>query len=81
MEDAFDILGLTFDEMKTAVKQIRASGRTPFFHYTQRASVILQGPLIDEILGDLYATFDTTWHEGFIVPFRYKNQIESDDDL
>ena len=79
--EEFKIFGLTFEEMKKVVQQIKAEGRTPFFHYTQRASTILKGPLIDDIISDLYATFDKTWHEGFIVPYKYKQDIESDSDL
>ena len=79
--EEFKIFGLTFEEMKKVVQQIKAEGRTPFFHYTHRASAILKGPLIDEIISDLYATFDRTWHEGFIVPYKYKQDIENDSDL
>lgn len=79
--EEFKIYGLTYEEMKKAVQQIKAEGRTPFFHFTQRASAILNGPLIDDIISDLYATFDKTWHEGFIVPYKYKQDVENDSDL
>ena len=66
------------DEMKEAAEEIKATGRTPFFHYTHRASTILRGPLIDEIIGDLYATFDKSLHVGFIVPYTFQSKVETE---
>ena len=81
MEDSAEIKGLTFEEMTALVKEIRSEGRAPFFHYTHRAGAILNGPLINDIVGDLYPTFDKQWHEAFIVPYKYKKDIESAGDL
>ena len=61
--------------------QIKKEGRRPFFHYTHQASDMLHGPFIDEIIGDLYKTFDTTWHVAFIVPNKYKETIEDNSNL
>ena len=79
--EEYKIFGLTFEEMKKSVNRIKSEGRTPFFHYTHRASAILTGPLIDQIIADLYATFDKTWHKAFIVPFKYKDVIENDTEI
>lgn len=81
MEISWDIKGLTLKEMKDMVKTVKAAGRVPFYHYTQRAGDILNGPLINDIIGDLYATFDRRWHEAFIVPYKFKNEIEGDVEL
>ena len=79
--EEYKIFSLTFEEMKKTVGRIKYEGRTPFFHYTHRASDILKGPLIDEIIGDLYPTFDKSWHVAFIVPYKYKQAIEDNSDL
>ena len=78
MKEFFEIKGLTLEELKEEVKQIKAQGRSPFFHFTDRAGAILNGPLIDEIIGDLYAMFDKGWHEAYIVPNKYKKDVERD---
>ncbi len=75
MEEFFEIEGLTFSEMKKAVARIKYEGKAPFFHYTERAAMILKGPLIDEIIGDLYSTFNKSIHVGFIVPNEFKDDI------
>lgn len=79
--EEYKIFGLTLEELKKSVNRIKSEGRTPFFHYTHRAGTILKGSLIDVIMGDLYTTFDKTWHEAFIVPYKYKNDIENDTNL
>jgi hypothetical protein len=76
MEESFDINGMTFEELKDLVARLKARGRQPFFHYTTNAGTILKGPLIDEIIGGLYATFDKTLHVGFIVPRRYQKRVD-----
>ena len=76
MEEFFEIKGLTFPELKAEVQRIKASGRNPFFHFTDRATTILNGPLIDEIISDLYTMFDKDWHEAYIVPNKYKKDVQ-----
>lgn len=76
MEESFDINGLTFEELKDVVNSLKARGRLPFFHYTTNAGAILKGPLVNEIMGGLYATFDKSLHVGFIVPRRFKQRVE-----
>ena len=76
MKEFFEIKGLTFEELKKEVTRIKKEGRTPFFHFTDRAGTILNGPLIDEIISDLYAMYDKTWHEAYIVPNKYKEDVE-----
>jgi hypothetical protein len=78
MWEFFKIKGLTVEELKTDVQRIRAQGRVPFFHFTDRAELILNGPLIDEIMRDLYAMFDKNWHEAYIVPNKFKRDVERD---
>lgn len=78
MMEEYRIYGLTLEEMKKKVNRIKAEGRTPFFHYTHRATAILCGQLVDQIISDLYATFDNSWHQAFIVPYKYKEAIEGD---
>jgi len=75
VEEFFEIKGLTFSEMKKLVERIKYEGKAPFFHYTERAGAILKGPLIDEIIADLYSTFNKSIHVGFIVPYKYKNDV------
>lgn len=75
MEEFFEIEGLTFSEMKKSVDKIKYEGKAPFFHYTERAGAILKGPLIDEIIGDLYSTFNKSIHVGFIVPYKHKDDV------
>jgi len=76
VKEFFEIKGLTFEELKNETERIKKEGRTPFFHFTDRAGAILNGPLIDEIIGDLYAMYDKNWHEAYIVPNRYKRDVE-----
>jgi hypothetical protein len=78
MKEIYEITDLTLEELKQEVKTIKASGKTPFFHYTQRVAVIMQGSMIDEIIEDLYPLFDKTWHVGFLVPFNLKDAIIRD---
>lgn len=78
MKEFFEIKGLTLEELKADVQRIRKKGRTPFFHFTDRAGTILNGPLIDEIINDLYAMFDKQWHEAYIVPNKFKKAVERD---
>ena len=68
MEEFFEITGMNIDELRRDVADARGAGRIPFFHYTRRAGTILKGPLIDEILNDLYSTFDRSVHTGYLVP-------------
>jgi len=76
MEESFDIKGLSFEELKDLVARLKARGRLPVFHYTTNAGTILSGPLIDEIIGGLYGTFDKSLHVGFIVPRRLKRRVD-----
>ena len=78
MEDFYEIVGMTVEEIRAYLESDRQETRSPFFHFTHRAGTILKGPLIDEIIGQLYPTFDRRWHEGFIVPFKYKKEIEQE---
>ena len=78
MEEFFEIKGLTFEELKQDVIRIRSEGRAPFFHFTDRAGAILNGPLIDEIISDLYTMFDKKWHEAYIVPNKFKKGVETE---
>ena len=78
MQEFFKIKGLSVEELKHDVVRIRAEGRTPFFHFTDRAGAILNGPLIDEIIGNLYAMFDKKWHEAYIVPNKHKKEVETE---
>ncbi len=78
MKEFYKIKGLTVKELKAEVKRIKANGRAPFYHFTDRAEVIMNGPLIDEIIGDLYAMFDKQWHEAYIVPNKFKKDVERD---
>jgi len=78
VEEFFEISGMNYDELKAAVDAIRKSGRMPFFHFTSRAGAILKGPLIDEILSDLYPLFNKRWHVGFLVPNEFKSAVEKD---
>ena len=76
MENFFEINGLNYDELKSDVAQVRTAGHIPFFHFTRRAGTVLKGPLIDEILSDLYPTFDKRLHVGYLVPDALKTAVE-----
>ena len=78
MKEFFEIRGLQFVELKEDVERIKSLGRIPFFHFTDRADTILNGPLIAEIMADLYAMFDKELHEAYIVPFKYKKKVQTE---
>jgi hypothetical protein len=78
VKEFFEIKGLSFEELKKDVEQIKREGRTPFFHFTDRAGAILNGPLIDEIITNLYSIFDKKWHEAYIVPNKFKKDVEKE---
>lgn len=76
MKEFFKIRGLAFEDLREDVARIKSLGRIPFFHFTDRADAILNGPLIAEIMTDLYAMFDKELHEAYIVPYKYKERVQ-----
>ena len=67
---------LTIEVLKAAIEKIEKLGPMPFFYYSMYADAIYHGPLIDEALKKINPRFDSRFHKGYIVPMKYKEQIE-----
>jgi len=68
---------LTIEVLKEMTQELKKFKRMPIIHYSEFALAIYKGELIDAVLEEALPDFNKDCHKGYLVPVKYKKEIES----